>query len=213
MVVYPLQQRKMRKRTTQAKEGTRRGSGIQNDKLTEGCVYEDLVHEFMIPPVARQGKGPSRYMLELLRRVLFVMPLWGLQLPLCDDEGSAMKKKPRCNFCMRRDSPARGSCCHCARVGYDARAPPSRDFAARSSLVHPVAHPRPYPRPHRPPHQRQRPCLRSEACRQRDLKEVRAALASRQERTRPARYDAGATGTVELVGLAERAGQLVRLQG
>lgn len=95
MVVYPLQQRKMRKRTTQAQEGTRRGSGIQNDKLTEGCVYEDLVHEFMIPPVARQGKGPSRYMLELLRRVLFVMPLWGLQLPLCDDEGSAMNKKNR----------------------------------------------------------------------------------------------------------------------
>ena len=36
-------------------------------KLTKGRVREDFVHEFMISPVARQGKGPCRYMLKLLR--------------------------------------------------------------------------------------------------------------------------------------------------
>jgi hypothetical protein len=91
VVVYPLQQRKSVNMQLRG-GGPRRGSEIFG-KLTKSCVCEDLVHEFVIPPVARQGKGPSRNMLELLRRVLFVMPLWGLRLPLCDDEGSERKKK------------------------------------------------------------------------------------------------------------------------
>ena len=45
-------------------------------------MRENLVREFMIPPVARQREGPSRYMLELFRRILFVKPLRGLRLSL-----------------------------------------------------------------------------------------------------------------------------------
>jgi hypothetical protein len=59
-------------------------------------VREDLVHEFVVSPVARQGKGPSRYMLELLRRVLFVMPLRWLQLSLCKNKWNQNK---RCSSC------------------------------------------------------------------------------------------------------------------
>ena len=86
MIVYLLQQCKyVSKHATQGEEGSQ---AEIYDKLTEGRVREDLIHEFVIPPVARQGKAPGRYMLELLRRVLFVEPLWGLLLPLCDDGGS-----------------------------------------------------------------------------------------------------------------------------
>jgi hypothetical protein len=55
-------------------------------KLTKGRVGEDLVHELVVSPVAREGKGPSRYVLELLRRILFVMPLRWLQLPLYENK-------------------------------------------------------------------------------------------------------------------------------
>jgi hypothetical protein len=55
-------------------------------KLTKGRVREDLIHEFVVSPVARQGKGPSRYMLELLCGVLFVVPLRWLQLSLCENK-------------------------------------------------------------------------------------------------------------------------------
>ncbi len=47
----------------EAEQGCSEAFSEQNDKLTEGCTREDLVHEFVIPPVARQGKGPSRYMI------------------------------------------------------------------------------------------------------------------------------------------------------
>jgi len=81
-----------------------RGSEFFFDKHTEGRVREDLVHEFVISPVARQGKGPSRYMLELLRRVFFVMPLRGLRLPLCDDGGSEQKKRAKLRRNLVRDA-------------------------------------------------------------------------------------------------------------
>jgi hypothetical protein len=55
-------------------------------KLTKGRVREDLVHKLVVSPVARQGKGPSRYMFELFRRVLFIMSLRWLQLPLCENK-------------------------------------------------------------------------------------------------------------------------------
>lgn len=170
-------------------------------KLTKGRVCEDLIHEFVVSPVARQGKGPSRYMLELFGRVLFIKPLRWLQLPLCET------KQIRTNAALlapdATHGPGRDSCYHCGRAGYDARAPPFHDFVARASLVHPAVRLPPYPR--LPPQ------LRSEACRQRDLREVRAALASRPSQRRLARY-AGATGTVELAGLAEQAGRLVKSQ-
>ena len=68
-------------------------------------------------------------MLELLSQVLFVMPLWGLRLPLCDDEQSVPKKS---------------------------RAEYSRVTHFRSSLGCLVACPRPRPRLHLHPRLRLR---------------------------------------------------------
>ena len=134
-------------------------------RLTKGRMRKDFVHEFVVSPVACQGKGPSRYMLEFLRRILFIMPLRQLSLR------KQMDQTKRCSSCARRGAPGRDSCYHCARVGYDARAPPFRDFVARALLARLAG--RLSPSPHLPPQ------LRSVAYRQRDLRAVRAALASR----------------------------------
>ena len=52
-------------------------------KLTKSRVCEVLVHEFMVSPVACQGKGPIRNMLKFFRQVLFIIPLRWLQLSPC----------------------------------------------------------------------------------------------------------------------------------
>jgi hypothetical protein len=52
-------------------------------RLTKCRVREHLIHKFVIPPVAREGKRPSRDMLQFVRRVFLVKSLRGRRwLPL-----------------------------------------------------------------------------------------------------------------------------------
>ena len=101
-------------------------------------------------------------------RVLFVMQLWGLRWPLCDDEQSAPKKQKKLAQKTLRATrlTCEGFCCYCARADNDTRVPPTHDFAARSSLVSLVA------RPSRPLHLDQ-PLLMERADRARDLSDKR----------------------------------------
>ena len=139
-------------------------------------------------------------MLELLHRVLFIKPLWGLLLPLCNgggsEQGSHAVSFARDTTHLRR--------VHSAAVLVLATTFERLHLGVCCTSI--ACAGRPCPR--RPQHPRPHPCL--VACHQQDQKGVRAALASHLEQRRPAGCDAGKTGPVEPAGPAEMVGQLVK---